>query len=511
MFEARGSRGAADLGYASDVAERKPAGSGMLAWTAIALTLLFLVLRLYAAATSGLFFDEAYYWQWSTQLSPGYFDHPPMIAVFVRIGTLIFGDTTLGIRFMPALSAPLSVLAVWGIADRLTGNRRTAAWAAIFANLTGAAAMSIAALPDEPMVLFWLAATFALVSIYRGGAPGWWIVAGVMIGLAGSSKYTAALLAIGLFTWTLWEPTMRRWYRTPWPWLGAAAMLLAMSPVLIWNTANGWPSLLMQTMRDGLAGSQLDSFVEYLGLVVLMSSPAILILALVTMARGPQRALLLLAITPMFLFLALFSQADEVTSNSIWPIAYWLPIPAAMTLAGFPRWWTRGLAALAVLLGVVLMPTAYLLLSLPAGVAPDRLDLGRSYRGWPEAAMAIEDARQANGAAYIVADRYFYPGLLKLTLGRDAPAFHLASPQHDSDYSRWRRWNGFPSAKAEMATAKAIFIGGEAAARAYYESVEPLPPAVRPTGAAEPPALPLWLVSTPRPETAPLFNNWQVP
>ena len=39
--------------------------------------------------------DEAYYWLWSTKLDFGYFDHPPMIALWIYLSDLIF-DAEIG-------------------------------------------------------------------------------------------------------------------------------------------------------------------------------------------------------------------------------------------------------------------------------------------------------------------------------------------------------------------------------------------------------------------------------
>src|ERR1700710_3244772 len=69
-----------------------------------AVTILALVaLRLIAAAWMPLTFDEAYYWMWSKHLAGGYYDHPPMVAVVIRLGTLIGGDTELGVRLVSIL------------------------------------------------------------------------------------------------------------------------------------------------------------------------------------------------------------------------------------------------------------------------------------------------------------------------------------------------------------------------------------------------------------------------
>jgi len=52
-----------------------------------------------AAALTPLTFDEAYYWMWSQHLAGGYYDHPPMVAWVITLGTTLFGDTPLGVRF----------------------------------------------------------------------------------------------------------------------------------------------------------------------------------------------------------------------------------------------------------------------------------------------------------------------------------------------------------------------------------------------------------------------------
>ena len=54
---------------------------------AVALAALTLV-RLVVAATVPLSPDETYYWVWSRALAAGYLDHPPMVALWLRAGTL---------------------------------------------------------------------------------------------------------------------------------------------------------------------------------------------------------------------------------------------------------------------------------------------------------------------------------------------------------------------------------------------------------------------------------------
>src|SRR5690554_2716678 len=42
--------------------------------------------------------DEAYYWVYSQYPDWGYFDHPPMIALVIKIGTLLAGNTLIGVN-----------------------------------------------------------------------------------------------------------------------------------------------------------------------------------------------------------------------------------------------------------------------------------------------------------------------------------------------------------------------------------------------------------------------------
>src|SRR3954466_16343341 len=92
------------------------------------------LLRLVAAAYTPLTFDEAYYWMWSKHLAGGYYDHPPMVALVIRLGTMIAGDTELGVRLVSVLLALPMSFAVYRTAELLFGDRRVASTATILLN-----------------------------------------------------------------------------------------------------------------------------------------------------------------------------------------------------------------------------------------------------------------------------------------------------------------------------------------------------------------------------------------
>jgi 4-amino-4-deoxy-L-arabinose transferase-like glycosyltransferase len=115
---------------------------------------LLLILRAVMAALLPLSADEAYYWLWSKHLAAGYYDHPPMIAWAIRAGTLLFGDTPLGVRLMGVvLSFPASWF-VWKAGRLILGDDNRAGLALLFFNLTLMTSVELlAATPDMPSVV----------------------------------------------------------------------------------------------------------------------------------------------------------------------------------------------------------------------------------------------------------------------------------------------------------------------------------------------------------------------
>ena len=123
------------------------------------------VLRLVAAAVTPLTFDEAYYWMWSKALAGGYYDHPPMVALVIRAGTDIAGDTAFGVRLVSILLALPMSWAVYRAAAILFGGVRVAATATILLNVTLMAAVgTLVVTPDSPLLV---AASFVLLALAK--------------------------------------------------------------------------------------------------------------------------------------------------------------------------------------------------------------------------------------------------------------------------------------------------------------------------------------------------------
>ncbi len=84
-----------------------------------------------------------------------------------------------------------------------------------------------------------------------------WLAAGAGFGLAGLSKYSAALTGAGLAAFMLLTAGGRRWLKDPAPFAAAALALAMAAPVFVWNAEHNWASFLFQGAR-GSPGSGIN-------------------------------------------------------------------------------------------------------------------------------------------------------------------------------------------------------------------------------------------------------------
>ena len=164
--------------------------------------LLLVFLRFVLAATANLAEDEAYYWLWSTHLAAGYYDHPPMIAYWIRAGTAIFGQTAFGVRFVALLSSLAGSYLLYRASLSLFRDASAALLAVLWLNATLLCnAAAIVSTPDTPLAFFATLTLFTLAKLIESGKGAWWYGVGAALGLAFMSKYTAVLLLPGVFIW----------------------------------------------------------------------------------------------------------------------------------------------------------------------------------------------------------------------------------------------------------------------------------------------------------------------
>lgn len=98
-----------------------------------------------------LSYDEAYYWVYSQFLDWGYYDHPPLIALSIAIGTFFFGNTEFGVRFFPFLYL---IGTVWFLLKTLSFDDSRKNFALMLFSMPLLVFSGIFALPDAPLMFF---------------------------------------------------------------------------------------------------------------------------------------------------------------------------------------------------------------------------------------------------------------------------------------------------------------------------------------------------------------------
>src|SRR6266853_137183 len=266
------------------------------------LTILALVvLRLVAAAFTPITFDEAYYWMWSKSLAGGYYDHPPMVAFVIRLGTMIAGDTELGVRLASILLALPMSWAVYRSAAILFGGQRVAATAAILLNVTLMAAVgTLIVTPDAPLLVASSFVLFFLAKVLETGRGAWWLAVGAAVGAALLSKYTALFFGPAILIWLVAVPKLRRWLISPWPYFGGLVSLAIFSPVIVWNADHHWVSFIKQIGRARIEDYRVGFIGELVPTQVAFATPLVFILgamglhALAWRSEGERQARVLI-------------------------------------------------------------------------------------------------------------------------------------------------------------------------------------------------------------------------
>ena len=81
---------------------------------------LVFIINLLQSYFTDLIFDEAYYWHYAQNMAWGYFDHPPMVALLVKISSLFFTGE-LGVRFMSCVLSVGTLYFLWLLIDSPKG------------------------------------------------------------------------------------------------------------------------------------------------------------------------------------------------------------------------------------------------------------------------------------------------------------------------------------------------------------------------------------------------------
>ena len=100
-----------------------------------------------------LLYDEAYYWYYAKELSWGYFDHPPMVALLIKIG-LQLTDSELGVRLISCVLSIGTALLLWLLIEHPKKEQNSLLFALLLFAMPLLNAYGFFTLPDTPLLFF---------------------------------------------------------------------------------------------------------------------------------------------------------------------------------------------------------------------------------------------------------------------------------------------------------------------------------------------------------------------
>ncbi|MGE5343640.1 MAG: ArnT family glycosyltransferase [Candidatus Omnitrophota bacterium] len=206
-------------------------------------SLLTLILHLIAIKGYGYFRDEFYYLSCSDHLDFGYVDQPPLSIIILKGIRLLFGDSLVAIRILPALGASLFVFLTGWMTRELGGKKFAVALAsaAAFAPLGNFFLFSFYSM-NFIDYLFWSALILIVIRIIKTGNPKYWLLFGLISGLGLQNKISVLFLGFGMAAGLLLSGE-RKHIRSIYLWIGAGIAVLLFLPYVIWNVTHDWATL----------------------------------------------------------------------------------------------------------------------------------------------------------------------------------------------------------------------------------------------------------------------------
>lgn len=223
-------------------------------WSLVLLSM-SLVVHAVLASSFHLSPDETQYALYSVNLGWSYFDHPPLVG-WVQWPWAQLGGQDVLMRMVPMLSWALAAMGLMALTLELAPSHHPT-----ISNMLAQRAalllwslsplphlLGLALVPDTlllPITCAVMIVTWRLCSASSVQSWRWWLALGALLGLAGLTKYTAVLIAVGVVLALLVAHGPRLLSR-PQPWVAVLLAGVVISPVVLWNATHDWISFAYQ-------------------------------------------------------------------------------------------------------------------------------------------------------------------------------------------------------------------------------------------------------------------------
>lgn len=239
--------------------------------------IVWFIINVLQAALTGLEGDEAYYWIFSRELQWGYFDHPPMVALSIKMGEL-FGHGSFFTRFGTVLFSCAAIYVVYqAIPSQL---RNVKFYLLSFASIVLLNIYAFIVTPDASL-FFFTALFFYSYKLFleKSSSSRILLLALSILGLL-YSKYHGILPVFFTF---LSNPKL---ILKPAAWLVVVLVIIGFLPHLLWQYHHDWPTFRYHLAERIGSDYRIDKTTNYLGGQLLVWGPLTTIPALYFFIRS---------------------------------------------------------------------------------------------------------------------------------------------------------------------------------------------------------------------------------
>ena len=205
------------------------------------------LIRLFLAPMVGLGVDEAHYVLYGLNLDLSYFDHPPLVGWVEYVFTSVFGINEFGARVPAIIIGFLVSVFLYKLIYNINKKAKEAFIAVLALHASFLFnALFIMLMPDTLLFLLILPIIFTVIKLEKTSSLGMWLLLGILLGVAGLSKYTAVLFIIPIMLYFIIKKRYEFFY-TPKIIPAISIAFLIILPVIIWNIQNDWISFTFQS------------------------------------------------------------------------------------------------------------------------------------------------------------------------------------------------------------------------------------------------------------------------
>ncbi|MEB0262372.1 MULTISPECIES: glycosyltransferase family 39 protein [unclassified Mucilaginibacter] len=207
------------------IQSNKPIWYFMLCWT---------LLNAIQAYTLEIHADEAYYWLYSRFLDWGYFDHPPMVALFIKAGYSLFHNE-FGVRILTILSNSVCIYVMWLMVKQYGVKAKW--FILLVSGLFIFHIYGFTTTPDVPLFLFTVLFYYVYKKYLKDDDLKYALLLAIIIACLLYSKYHGVLLIVFTLASNILLLKRRSF------WLIVLGAIVLFIPHIWWQVSHGYPSV----------------------------------------------------------------------------------------------------------------------------------------------------------------------------------------------------------------------------------------------------------------------------